>query len=108
MKTQHTPGPWKLEPYTLNIVANKPSLNGGPIVLASAYAGPHIVSSEKIANGKIIAAAPELLHALIHLYQWQRNKGTDLTWVMDVIKAACPEYEYPVIAPTPKSENPEP
>ncbi len=51
MKTKHTPGPWRLDPDSLNVFA------GG--LVAQVYGAVH--TGEKRANAGLIAAAPELL-----------------------------------------------
>jgi len=58
----HTPGPWRLTPYS-SIVGRGVVANGG-IVIATIHGDPH-PSAE--ANARLIATAPELLEALREL-----------------------------------------
>jgi len=55
-RTQHTPGPWEVSPY-----GNITSKSGK---IASVEQMPSNYESEKQANARIIAAAPDLLVAL--------------------------------------------
>jgi hypothetical protein len=75
-ETKHTPGPWRAEAVMSDdkhdiCIVNpvKPTgETGWPIVLASVYfdhTEPNISKAEADANAQLIAAAPELLEALI-------------------------------------------
>lgn len=77
MQTKHTPGPWKpMYSEDLNIHwvqakmgsfgLNVANMNGGKM-------GDTISFDEAKANANLIAAAPELLEALISLHKANRN-----------------------------------
>lgn len=74
MKTKHTPGPWSISWNTFNggeehgIYANgELDLKGFQIAKVNYYPGIYNYANEETgkANAKLIAAAPELLRALI-------------------------------------------
>ncbi len=52
---KHTPGPWKIDSYNLNVYCA-----GG--LLAKVYG--HLINGERHANANLIAAAPEMLGEL--------------------------------------------
>ncbi len=64
MKTQHTQGPWSLE-YDQSLLM--PYKRGNHIVTAGAIAPDGASKEERVANMRLIAAAPELLEALKQL-----------------------------------------
>lgn len=70
----HTPGPWRVAPS----VAFRGSLDiDGPVGhghVASTYCLP---TDEECANARLIAAAPDLLAALVRLREWVRHPGRD-------------------------------
>lgn len=82
-KAQHTPGPWEVsKDYPLQVKAvNAPSHN------TVALFGDFYERPTREANGRLIAAAPELLEALIEAEQMihagELNEGT-----MNIIRAA--------------------
>lgn len=59
MTHAHTPGPWRLDEEKMQIF----SPDGLPI-------GSHRPEEEIIANARLIAAAPELLDALVIVEMW--------------------------------------
>lgn len=59
-KTQHTPGPWESEHMNTAICA-------GTKTLARVYHGEGRSLNESKANAHLIAAAPELLDALVEI-----------------------------------------
>lgn len=68
MKVEHTPGPWKVTEWA------KRTSNNRDEVLITSTAKPHIVSMliyspTDQANAQLIAAAPELLAALVDASQ---------------------------------------
>jgi hypothetical protein len=80
-KSKHTPGPWKAQPR--EFPEGQWFLEGQWEVVSTcenerliAEAAPHIDSDSEEANARLIAAAPELLEALV-----------DLTRVMPVLPA---------------------
>jgi hypothetical protein len=56
MKTTHTPAPWQVSPYG-NITSKS-------LVVAKVEQMPGNYESEKLANARLISAAPDLLSAL--------------------------------------------
>jgi len=64
---KHTPGPWRID-YNQGDIWIGPHINGGPEVLTvvnmptRAYAGPALQA--RIADARLIAAAPDLLSLL--------------------------------------------
>lgn len=58
-KSKHTPGPWGIDDYN-RVVAE----DGNPIVV-NGLAIPLVNTPESKANARLIAAAPELLEALM-------------------------------------------
>lgn len=64
----HTPGPWKYTSIDGLIWGDdEDSRNGYPIADISAYKYQHRAAQTSHANGRLIAAAPELLAALKNL-----------------------------------------
>lgn len=64
-KQGHTPGPWSINgPYHIQADTEPSAL---PKVLAHIIQGYGVSLEEKIANARLIAAAPELLEALREL-----------------------------------------
>ena len=59
MKTEHTPGPWQVAFETDIYAPGK----DGKILVASADQSNFIPYDQKVANARLIAADPELLHA---------------------------------------------
>lgn len=57
--SKRTPGPWELDPCGQVTQAD------GRTILVSGIASPMVRTSESIANARLIAAAPDLLEALI-------------------------------------------
>lgn len=70
MKSKHTPGPWAADgldsPHDADraIYARTP-LHGNPIFVARAYGNGCLcpITPERVANARLIAAAPDLLEA---------------------------------------------
>lgn len=69
MNAKHTPGPWKADGYNIR----QSGLMGTRHVAEIAYTGPHHTPPNEYpsscrlqdeANARLIAAAPDLLHAL--------------------------------------------
>lgn len=62
-KTKHTPGPWHTDPaksfyvFAHGSLAEQSGVNNGPFVC----------NASTQANSRLIAAAPELLQALLHV-----------------------------------------
>ena len=63
MECKHTPGPWKLHNGT-NIVGNGA---GYDLIAQTMNEDIHKTFDESIASARLIAAAPELLEALVAL-----------------------------------------
>lgn len=73
MKTQHTPGPWRIHGVTKTTILNE---EGKEIYDGANYQNNF---EEAKANAKLIAAAPELLEALKNLVEylgedWQHDQ----------------------------------
>lgn len=60
MTSKHTPGPWRLDPCW-DIIGNTDQGTG---VVCDVTHGAYFQPGEAEANGRLIAAAPELLDAL--------------------------------------------
>jgi hypothetical protein len=59
-EAKHTPGPWKVEPYPLNVCAPGASPRGNDLAICTCD-GP--ADETGIANARLIAASPDLLAA---------------------------------------------
>ena len=71
MTTQHTTGPWRLSS------GDETEIFSGAKPVARAHCGglTSVKLAEAEANARLIAAAPELLAALIELQQWAEYNG---------------------------------
>ncbi|NHC53082.1 hypothetical protein [Pseudomonas sp. AU8050] len=76
METKHTPGPWTLqgEPESIRIEGPRNRNSRSHLVLVERVGGRRYGAdfsdlSELVANAKLIAAAPDLLEALIKLHE---------------------------------------
>lgn len=67
--SKHTPGPWRVDP-SMSLCIDSPSGNVGLMNLARPKA-------ESEANARIVAAAPDLLEALIELATEERRDDDD-------------------------------
>ena len=69
----HTPGPWKLESTTFkNRCGMVTASDGTPFIVADIYGvWPHV--PEAMDNGRLIAAAPDLLEAAKMRVAYQRR-----------------------------------
>lgn len=65
MNTQHAPGPWEARQAQTGMVSIYPV--GGPFRVADAYDG--------LANARLIAAAPDMLEALIAIVALSNDQG---------------------------------
>lgn len=84
MDTKHTPGPWVLSPsypYRTNDAH-------GQFVADTSYTLR--AEEEQEANAHLIAAAPDMLAALIEVVRWDEISGIDAEWpvVMETVRAA--------------------
>ena len=76
MSTQHTPGPWEIDPF------GKIHSKGSPAEISGVKCFPLVATvacyttmrPEEVANARLIAAAPELLEALVRIVS---EAGTD-------------------------------
>lgn len=68
-KTQHTSGPWKLEDGAIRAKARE----GGSVTVAHVRGWDRMWEDEEKANGRLIAAAPDLLAALKYLITHSRE-----------------------------------
>ena len=72
MKLKHTKGPWKYEEPTKTIRTQKENY-----WLATVDSWNGAVKDEQPNNGKLMAAAPDLLKSLCNLLEWAKgNKGS--------------------------------
>ena len=95
----HTPGPWKADGYQVR----QGGQQGTRMVADVCYTGPHHTPPEEYpkscriadeANARLIAAAPELLEALINLVKAEDEGEQDM---VDI--GIEPEtHDHPVIA----------
>lgn len=84
MSLPHTPGPWRLEnniaygwktnPYSITV--RKPGVHG--VAVANIPAKQTISRDEALANARLMAAAPDLLDALVTMPQGLSS--TDAEW----------------------------
>lgn len=80
---KHTPGPWKIkQPERFECDAYIGAEGNGGYRIANCF-GP-----DTEANARLIAIAPELLDALIHLEHNARKSGADMGLALDVARAA--------------------
>lgn len=83
METKHTKKEWIRQGNTIFCIGEK-TLNSGKKVDANLFScqvsndNMLLNEEELLANAKLIAAAPELLEALIKLRKWAINKGIDI------------------------------
>jgi len=105
-ETKRTPGPWKVAEWTtgsgrryISVQTDYPEspCNGSRSVacMTGSYytqAGRPDYEAKVVinrANAKLIAAAPELLDALIQLREWVRHPGVDDSPANEVVIAAA-------------------
>ena len=93
METKFTKGKWILNRANIEIVSeNDCSKNGGIDIIAQCFCGfdADNTSDEAIANAKLIAAAPELLDALVDLVRFckDNNIGAELCLAEEAINKA--------------------
>ncbi len=74
-ETQHTPGPWEADTrLNRTLPLGRDSAYGvwkGGVLIADIAGRPKSRRNEEDANARLIAAAPELLHALSQLLAWK-------------------------------------
>ena len=79
MGTQHTPGPWSLNTQYADIEVRGPAESGVLIAVMSPWGIAAEGPSPQAANARLIAAAPELLEALLvarkNIEDWRREHG---------------------------------
>lgn len=96
-QSKHTPGPWEVmrdHPQTTDIVYIRPSGHSHPEGEITILFGP--IDDEQRANAALIAAAPDLLAALIRLVQAHCGHSalvTDPEEAWDKAEAAIAEAE---------------
>jgi hypothetical protein len=75
----HTPGPWEVDDDTMEIFSIRPGHSTGWIakVLGNDGNGEPLPAEEMDANARLIAAAPDILAALIAMYDAFTSDGTD-------------------------------
>jgi hypothetical protein len=73
MKTKHTPGPWKFD-YDRTIRQDKPGNCGSPIT--DKVYGKN--NADQLANGHLLAAAPDMLNQLKVTFARLQNGQIDL------------------------------
>lgn len=82
--SNHTPGPWDREhitPRITNIISNTPEKS----IVCSLDVPEH---GSKLANARLIAAAPDMLDALAYVVNWHReHDGFGLDYVTTCISA---------------------
>jgi hypothetical protein len=87
--SKHTPGPWIFEPAPHGAfdICKDPNSMGRYMVIATR--GPHDVrAAEMHANARLIAAAPDLLQALLNLVGTMcAADGSDMEADLDAIDA---------------------
>jgi hypothetical protein len=97
-KTKFTPGPWMIgfKHDEMGVIAP------GPVAIADCNYDPALSESEKQANARLIAAAPEMLEALRGMMEWARrvkeiNPGMEVFSAISAIRKALGESypEYP-------------
>ena len=64
MKTQYTPGPWKVDGSGMGIYTETPVNCAGFCPVVAGTARPDVTLTEARANAHLVAAAPELLEFL--------------------------------------------
>lgn len=90
METKHTKGEWKLQStiakaglyqtYELNIDFNKNNTD-----CVTVYCSEETPTHEELANAKLIAAAPELLGALIEIHDKSIQPNFDIDDIDEII-----------------------
>ena len=90
-ETRHTPGPWEYDPNSDNVEAENTLFDteiAGTIVTADGGHRFHVAriwsdvfggTDEAQANAHLIAAAPELLEALVSIRAWVTDGGFEDT-----------------------------
>lgn len=69
--SKHTPGPWEIEKVSGGWGVRAP--NWGYVAIHNTSGLPHWDEGQE-ANRLLIAAAPELLEALVHMVQWHGKR----------------------------------
>ena len=67
MSAQHTPGPWQVNYEDSTQVCDADGKNRGCARIAHCRAAPGYTVAERRANARLIAAAPDMLAALVML-----------------------------------------
>ena len=72
MKTEHTPGPWAYDADSMEVFSDTEEYGCGwvSLVKGNDSKGVPLPERERLANASLIAAAPELLSALIEVMNW--------------------------------------
>lgn len=91
MKTKHTPGPWQ----HVELIKDRVTIlcNGGKQVVTRIQntVSEQALSEEDYANARLIAAAPELLEALIGLVLVHADYSDEVTAAHAAIRKALGE-----------------
>lgn len=74
--TMHTAGPWKLDPRMPNAVFAADGTGSKVAATTAGHVFPERSSEEAAANARLIAAAPELLEALVDLASLTERMAT--------------------------------
>lgn len=77
MNTKHTPGPWRIGDAGLTIFGPKTDHPAPVSIVELPGPTPRVSASERRANARLIAKAPELLAALVRLTAWADVAGCD-------------------------------
>lgn len=68
MEGKHTPGPWQVVRPSVGVDANWHVTDKDDTFVAHVYGFGHAVDEKSLNNARLIAAAPDLLGALIEIY----------------------------------------
>ena len=85
--TKHTPGPWKVIPYTNQHGVETTAISSDDDMRNITYALPYN-SPQAEANARLIAAAPDLLEALKYARRFLKPDQADLDFIDSAIAKA--------------------
>ena len=92
-KLKHTPGPWEVQEKCAYGYDIRSDYDSG-FIWVSVAEGPHDSSngwpneSQSKANARLIAAAPEMIEALIYSYRLIKSTGLSIPQISEIIERA--------------------
>lgn len=87
-QTKHTPGPWFTHREGFSTVYVEARIGGGQLQEVAACGPTSKGVEQQDGNARLIAAAPDLLQALIHLEHNARKSGAEMGLALVVARDA--------------------